>query len=204
VQRDGHCTGGQAGEKGQGGGRVKAGRRVGSKKSGSRALVSMMPLFRKAAGKPTVPRCRRAAVVETSCAPHRPAPSPASPLVLMLSRPHRLTATVSGQDPPLACLCASRIASAALVPRSMAASEGMRYGSSAWMLRPVGSTPAAKGQRVKRGGARARRAALDPRRGPGCLGPPPVVARCSRMMRRRCTPTSTGAVLCARRTATPF
>ncbi len=39
-----------------------------------------------------------------------------------------------------------RMASAALTPRSMADSEGMRYGSIAWMLRPVGSTPAGAGK----------------------------------------------------------
>mmetsp|Transcript_8911 Transcript_8911/g.27048 ORF Transcript_8911/g.27048 Transcript_8911/m.27048 type:complete len:249 (-) Transcript_8911:127-873(-) len=64
-----------------------------------------------------------------------------SPLVLMASRPHRLTATVSGSAPLFASACAWRICVATSAPRARAAAEGMRYGSSAWMLRPVGSTP---------------------------------------------------------------
>mmetsp|Transcript_39448 Transcript_39448/g.97678 ORF Transcript_39448/g.97678 Transcript_39448/m.97678 type:complete len:213 (+) Transcript_39448:1229-1867(+) len=64
-----------------------------------------------------------------------------SPLVLIASSPHRLTLTVSGYAPSLAARCCSMMARATRAPRSAAAGEGMRYGSRAWMLRPVGSTP---------------------------------------------------------------
>jgi hypothetical protein len=55
-------------------------------------------------------------------------------LVLIASRPHRLTATVSGHDPLLPFppwsaadfWCCARMASAIAAPRSMAAGEGMR------------------------------------------------------------------------------
>lgn len=64
-----------------------------------------------------------------------------SPRVLMASSPQSITATVSGYTPSLAARCCSRILRAASCPRCQAAGEGRRYGSSAWMLRPVGSTP---------------------------------------------------------------
>mmetsp|Transcript_153853 Transcript_153853/g.279456 ORF Transcript_153853/g.279456 Transcript_153853/m.279456 type:complete len:203 (+) Transcript_153853:742-1350(+) len=64
-----------------------------------------------------------------------------SPFVLMASSPHKFTLTVSGYIPSCSARCWAMIASAASVPRSTAAGLGMRYGSNAWMLRPVGRTP---------------------------------------------------------------
>mmetsp|Transcript_77889 Transcript_77889/g.130790 ORF Transcript_77889/g.130790 Transcript_77889/m.130790 type:complete len:224 (-) Transcript_77889:276-947(-) len=62
-----------------------------------------------------------------------------SPRVLIASSPHNITATVSGY---VSCLakCCSTIFCAAILPLSHAPAEGMRYGSRAWMLRPVGRT----------------------------------------------------------------
>ena len=62
-------------------------------------------------------------------------------LRLMASKPQRFTETVSGYAPSLAARCCASNARAMRLPRSAAAGLGMRYGSSAWMLRPVGSTP---------------------------------------------------------------
>mmetsp|Transcript_6901 Transcript_6901/g.25387 ORF Transcript_6901/g.25387 Transcript_6901/m.25387 type:complete len:260 (-) Transcript_6901:2354-3133(-) len=64
-----------------------------------------------------------------------------SPFVLIASSPQRFTDTVSGNAPSFAAACCSRIAAATRAPRSVAAGDGIRYGSSAWMLRPVGNTP---------------------------------------------------------------
>mmetsp|Transcript_10513 Transcript_10513/g.44746 ORF Transcript_10513/g.44746 Transcript_10513/m.44746 type:complete len:273 (-) Transcript_10513:305-1123(-) len=64
-----------------------------------------------------------------------------SPFVLIASRPQRLTDTVSGNAPSFAARCCANNACAMRLPRSAAAGLGMRYGSSAWMLRPVGNTP---------------------------------------------------------------
>lgn len=49
-----------------------------------------------------------------------------SPFVLMASRPHRLTATVSGKAPLFWAWWADTIWSAARAPRAMAAALGMR------------------------------------------------------------------------------
>mmetsp|Transcript_1626 Transcript_1626/g.6167 ORF Transcript_1626/g.6167 Transcript_1626/m.6167 type:complete len:224 (+) Transcript_1626:2036-2707(+) len=64
-----------------------------------------------------------------------------SPLVLIASSPHRLTLTVSGYWSSFSFRCCFKMACAIFLPRSAAATLGMRYGSKAWMLRPVGSTP---------------------------------------------------------------
>lgn len=58
-------------------------------------------------------------------------------LVLMASRPHRLTDTVCGRVPLFAALCDARMESATAAPRCSAAAPGILYGSSAWMLRPA-------------------------------------------------------------------
>ena len=53
-------------------------------------------------------------------------------------------------------LCASMMSLAAVRPLAIATGEGMRYGSRAWMLRPVGRTPAPsliRGVRERRGRA---------------------------------------------------
>lgn len=68
-------------------------------------------------------------------------PPPPPPLPLQLSTQH------GSMTNDMTHLCACRMASAALVPLSNAARPGMRYGSRAWMLRPVGSTPGAAGSR---------------------------------------------------------
>mmetsp|Transcript_10304 Transcript_10304/g.27470 ORF Transcript_10304/g.27470 Transcript_10304/m.27470 type:complete len:279 (+) Transcript_10304:243-1079(+) len=77
----------------------------------------------------------------TSLAPTRPSTSPTlSPRVLILSRTHSGTATVSGYAPSLSARCFSMSASASAAPLAYARALGMRYGSSEKMFRPVGNT----------------------------------------------------------------
>ena len=64
-----------------------------------------------------------------------------SPLVLMASRPQRLTETVSGNCPSFSCRCLAMISLATSLPRMNAALDGMRYGSNACIFLPVGKTP---------------------------------------------------------------
>eukprot|EP00976_Prorocentrum_cordatum_P049270 994441-Prorocentrum_minimum.AAC.1 len=52
-----------------------------------------------------------------------------SPLVLMASRPHSATATVSGYAPLCLALWSSRMAPAMAAPRSIAAGEGILMAS---------------------------------------------------------------------------
>mmetsp|Transcript_4671 Transcript_4671/g.10408 ORF Transcript_4671/g.10408 Transcript_4671/m.10408 type:complete len:207 (-) Transcript_4671:3051-3671(-) len=63
-----------------------------------------------------------------------------SPRVLIVSRPHNVTAVVSGNFPSLLCWCCLITSSAASWPLIQAPADGIRYGSRACIFFPVGST----------------------------------------------------------------
>mmetsp|Transcript_1911 Transcript_1911/g.3477 ORF Transcript_1911/g.3477 Transcript_1911/m.3477 type:complete len:236 (-) Transcript_1911:2375-3082(-) len=63
-----------------------------------------------------------------------------SPYVLMLSVPHRVSATLSGHLPPISCFWRSSSLSTTTLAQSTAALVGMDCGSSACMFLPVGRT----------------------------------------------------------------
>mmetsp|Transcript_50926 Transcript_50926/g.150110 ORF Transcript_50926/g.150110 Transcript_50926/m.150110 type:complete len:320 (-) Transcript_50926:311-1270(-) len=139
-------------------------RRASSRRSTTFAKVSRkMPLREQSAstrGRPSSSsgmsskRTTRPVCSWTGRAPMRPRTTPTlSPRVLMASRPQRFTAMVSGYA-PVSSSCSWIDASAMARPRAVAVALGMRYGSRAWMLRPVGSTPAPSRSRSPPGAGR--------------------------------------------------